>query len=132
MTAEIAVDSSAIIAILNHEDEHEVFLRLIAKSEIIIGCATVLEIRLWVTRRIDEGYEQLLETLLGLPNVNTVAFDDAHEVIASRAYRHFGKGRHPAKLNYGDCMAYAAAKMDSLPLLFKGDDFCKTDVESAI
>lgn len=129
MTAPFAVDSSAIIAILNNEAERDRFFNVMAKSDVFIGCPTIVEIRLWVTRRLDQGHESLLSEMLGSSNVNTIAFDDAHEVIASRAYRTFGKGRHPAKLNYGDCMAYAVAMRHNVPLLFKGADFGHTDVK---
>ena len=60
-----------------------------------------------------------------------VAGDEAHAPAAARARRPFGKGRHPANLNVGDCFAYATASLANLPLLFKGDDFTQTDLRAA-
>ena len=71
---------------------------------------------------------ELFSKMLAEPTIACVAFDGAVEPYAVQAFDLFGKGRHPARLNFGDCMAYAVAKHLDLPLLFKGGDFGKTDI----
>ena len=74
-----------------------------------------------------EGAIQL-DTFLKIINPTIVAFDSEQSKLARTAWRKFGKGRHPAKLNFGDCCSYAVAKYLNKPLLFKGNDFSKTDL----
>lgn len=124
-----AIDSSAVIAILNREDETRSFLDAIDESAVLIGWATVFEIRLWLTRGQRTTAEIWLEKFLALADVEAIAFDQRHEAIARQAARQFSKGLHPAKLNFGDCMAYAVARDARVPLLFKGRDFGLTDIE---
>jgi ribonuclease VapC len=88
------------------------------------------------TMMVIEGRAGVLATddallILGQLAIGTLAFDAAHMHEAQEAWRRFGKGRHPAALNLGDCCAYAASKIEGRPLLFKGPDFEKTDVEKA-
>jgi ribonuclease VapC len=78
-------------------------------------------------RRGDEGSRDL-DLLLAKLRIQITAFTPIQAEIARRAFRQFGKGRHPAGLNFGDCIAYALAKDTGEPLLFKGQDFCKTDI----
>jgi ribonuclease VapC len=73
-----------------------------------------------------------LDALLGRSRVEFIAFDDAQAILARDAFRRFGRGRHPAGLNFGDCLAYALAKHLGEPLLFKGDDFTRTDITPAL
>ena len=83
-----------------------------------------------LSRAPDEGRERFDFTLERL-DVGIVGIDDRLAEIAIAAFLHFGKGRHPAKLNFGDCFSYALAKRLNVPLLFKGEDFSQTDIRSA-
>jgi len=78
------------------------------------------------------GYDGVrdLDLFLSTANIKLVSVDIDQARVARNAFRQFGKGRHPAKLNYGDCFSYALAKITDLPLLFKGNDFSKTDILS--
>jgi ribonuclease VapC len=87
----------------------------------------VLEVGLWILRHITSGHSQMFEALLASPDTTIIAFDAALERIAHDAAARYGVGRHPAGLNFGDCMAYAVARAHDAPLLFKGADFGKTD-----
>lgn len=123
------IDTSAIIAILADEPEGEVFLEAITNaSRVSISAATYVEISL-VLERFPEHAEALDEFLSALGiDIQPVTTTQAR--IARDAFHAYGKGRHPAGLNYGDCFGYALAKASGEPLLFKGDDFTKTDVEN--
>jgi ribonuclease VapC len=125
----MAIDSSVLVAILNEEPEAEAFLNAINMSERMIGWPTILETRIWTIRNRPEGLQPWLDGLLNSPITSVIDFNGALEALAAQAYAQFGKGRHPAKLNYGDCMAYAVARHQNLPLLFKGADFGLTDVK---
>lgn len=130
MTATFAVDSSALVAILNSEAEASAFQEALASSGCVIGWATIFETRLWCLRRERTELGEWLDAFAASGRVEAVAFDGVLETLAADAYARFGKGRHPAQLNYGDCMAYAVARHHDLPLLFKGSDFGKTDVRA--
>jgi ribonuclease VapC len=127
----IAVDSSALIALAIKEPEHLAFLQLLRSQDCLIGAPTLLETHMVLNRSITaQGY---LSTLLSFPNIEVVAFDAEHLAAARTAFDRYGKGRHPqAALNFGDCMAYAVAKVRGAPLLFKGGDFLATDIEPAL
>ena len=84
-----------------------------------------------LSRRGDIGLAEL-NALFTDAHVTTVPLNERHAALALEAFRRFGKGRHRAGLNYGDCMSYALAQATGLPLLFKGDDFVHTDVRSAV
>ena len=129
MTAVLAIDSSVLVAILKQEPERDDFLKLIDVSHCVIGWPTVLETRLWIVRKSALESSGWFDNFLKAPGTVTVDFSEQLEGIAHSALLAFGKGRHPAKLNYGDCMAYAVAKHHDVPLLFKGADFGKTDVK---
>lgn len=85
-----------------------------------------------LTGRDVENPETVLKKFVEGNRLDVLSFDQQMTVRAQDAFLAFGKGRHPAKLNFGDCMAYALAKSQGVPLLFKGDDFALTDVERAI
>jgi ribonuclease VapC len=78
--------------------------------------------------RLREDPTPLLEKFLDRLSIEVISFGDAHCRVASQAFLRFGKGRHPAALNFGDCMSYATARLAQRPLLFVGDDFTKTDL----
>ncbi|MCA9516789.1 MAG: type II toxin-antitoxin system VapC family toxin [Myxococcales bacterium] len=124
------VDSSALIAILRREPEADALEDALMSAERLrISAGTLLEARI-----VAEGYgggEDLAE-LLALVAIEVVPVDERLVDVAIEGFRRYGKGRHPARLNYGDCFAWALATMLREPLLFKGDDFAQTDVESAL
>lgn len=128
MTSALAVDSSAIVAILNGELEADRFEQALDVSSRVIGWPTIFEIRLWSLRRQRPDIAIWLERFVAAANTVCVAFEAEHEMWAADAFSRFGKGRHPAALNFGDCMTYAVARSRDLPLLFKGGDFGLTDV----
>lgn len=121
-------DSSAIVAILNGEPEEDQFKAAIAREDTRISAATALEIAIVIKAR----RHQLLDELLEDTEITVVPFDAAQARVAREAYARFGKhSDSKAQLNFGDCMAYALAKVSGEPLLFKGDDFIHTDITPA-
>jgi ribonuclease VapC len=128
----IALDTSALIAVVSNEPEATFFAALIAQNDCLVGAPTQFEAAMVANRDASGGgYRDLLK-ILAWKNVAIIDFSAAHAAIAHRAFRDFGRGRgHRAALNYGDCMAYAVASLASAPLLFKGDDFAHTDIPAA-
>jgi len=125
----IAVDSSALIAVLNREPEMPQFLEALRGPRFVIGWPTVLEVRIWCLRRAGGLSQPWLEDWLTESSTAVIAFNGGLERLAALAYERFGKGRHPAALNFGDCMSYAVARHHDAPLLFKGSDFSRTDLD---
>lgn len=129
----IVIDSSALIAILRRETEAEQFLEVIAKAPMrLVSSVNLLETSMVLAGRAGSAdawtdLDRFIERAM-----IKVAPQDAEQVEAARrAFLLYGKGRHPARLNLGDCAAYALAKVRNLPLLFKGDDFSLTDLARA-
>jgi ribonuclease VapC len=125
----MVVDTSALLAILEQEPEAEHMARAIASDAApSISSATLLEAGIVVqARRGDEGGRDL-DLLIAKLGVTVVPFTPRQADLARKAYRSFGRGQHPAALNFGDCLAYALAKDTAEPLLAKGGDFQKTDL----
>ncbi len=123
------IDTSALVAILDQEPEAERISRALASApERILSAANLLEVGIVMqARRGDEGARDV-DLLLAKLGVEIAPFTARQGEIARKAFRRYGRGRHAAKLNFGDCFAYALAKDASVPLLFKGDDFAQTDV----
>jgi ribonuclease VapC len=122
----IVVDSSALIAIILTEDEADRFSDLIGEDgDPRMSSVTLLETRTVLSFR---GRIAALDDYLRTARMTVEPFDENQALIAFDAYRRFGKGNHPAGLNIGDCAAYALAKSLDAPLLFKGNDFARTDV----
>lgn len=129
----IALDTSALVAVALNEPEEEIFARIIAVRRAVIGTPTLVEARMVLESRIDEAAAIFLAELIRRPSVTVLAFDVQMYDLASAAFSRFGKGRgHPAQLNFGDCLSYAVAKARSVPLLFKGSDFARTDITPAM
>ena len=128
----LVIDTSAIMAILRQEDDAFEIAACIARaSSVCISAATRLEAFTVAMSRGDIGSQKLAEFLDQLaPQV--IAFDEVQSRLAVTAVKAFGKGHHPARLNFGDCCAYALAKSLKLPLLYKGNDFAQTDIASAL
>jgi ribonuclease VapC len=130
--SDCAIDSSALLAIVLVEDDAAAFAaRIAAPGRKVISAATLLEAAIAAERRGGLEARDRLDRLVARLALEVVPFDATHLGWARDAYRRFGKGRHPAALNLGDCMAYATARHAVLPLLFKGDDFARTDVDQA-
>ena len=125
----MAVDASALVAMLNLEAEARTFAHLLLTTPAIIGAPTLLEVRIWCLRRLHRSSDPALDAWLKRPSTRIVSFDADLERLAATAYDRFGKGRHSAALNYGDVMTYAVARHHDVPLLFKGGDFGKTDLK---
>lgn len=129
----MVIDTSAIVAIAQNEPEAPVFERLIADDPIrLISAATMLETAMVLETRFGEPGGAELDLWLAKANVEIVAVGAEHADQARRAWRRYGKGRHPAGLNYGDCFSYALAKLTSESLLFKGNDFSQTYIPAAV
>lgn len=129
----IVVDTSALVAILRKEPEADVLARVIAAaSRIVIGAPTKFEFLLVTAALRRAGGEQDAINLLARIDAEVLEWTSEHADLAFGALMRFGKGRHPAALNFGDCMTYAVAKALNAPLLFKGGDFTKTDIVSAL
>jgi ribonuclease VapC len=126
----IVVDTSAVIAILLAEPEAEPFLRaVIAADRAEISAGSALETAIVLERAAGESVVHDFERLLDETGVQVVPFDRDQLEHARYAFRHFGRGSgHAARLNFGDCFAYALAKLRAAPLLFKGTDFGRTDI----
>lgn len=130
----IVVDSSAIVAILTLEpDAPDLLRRLLEDDERLISAATLLETSIVLrtldrARTSDAELDDLVETYLAVREVTQQQVQ-----VAREAHLRYGKGMgHPAQLNFGDCFSYALAKSLDVPLLFKGGDFGKTDIKSAL
>jgi ribonuclease VapC len=129
----IALDTSAIVAVALDEDEAESFGRIVATNEALVGAPTLLEAHLVLTTRIPSFARKFLDSFTALESVNVVPFSAEMYRTAAEALDIYGKGRgHLARLNFGDCLAYAVAKHHDIPLLFKGQDFSRTDIRSAL
>ncbi len=129
----IVVDTSAIVAILLDEPDSASFqVSLSAEKDARISAMTDYETRLVAFHRQGEDLLADYETLLANDDLSIVVFDHLQSSLAFAAYRRYGKGNHPAGLNFADCASYALAKSLDAPLLFKGGDFAKTDVRRAV
>jgi len=125
----MVVDTSALAAILFGEQGYEDLAERLERAERrLLSAASLLELSIVVeARKGDEGARQI-DLLLYRTQIEIIPVDPDQAEIAREAWRRFGKGRHPAGLNYGDCFSYALAKQTGLPLLFKGVDFSLTDL----
>ena len=123
------IDTSVLVAILDQEPEAERIVRTLASApEPTLWAANLVEAGIVMqARRGDDGARDL-DLLLAKLRVDIAAVTASQADIARKAFRRYGRGRHPANLNFGDCFAYALAKDKSAPLLFKGNDFRQTDV----
>lgn len=125
----MVLDTSALLVILLNEFEAPAFgLAIEADPGRLLSAANLVETSIVIEARVGEAGGRELDLLLHKASIEVVAVDAVQAEVARQAYRQFGKGRHPAGLNYGDCFAYALAQSAGEALLFKGDDFNKTDV----
>jgi ribonuclease VapC len=127
----MVIDTSAVVAIVLNEAEAEVLERRIADDPVrMMSAATLLELAMVVESRLGQPGGAELDLWLHKAGIEIVPVDADQVDVARRAWRKFGKGRHQAGLNYGDCFSYALAVTRSEPLLFKGNDFSRTDINT--
>ena len=128
----MTLDSSALIAILFAEPGYlDLVDRILEADHVRVGAPTLVETGLVFAGRKGARGADSVEGLVRELSVTIVPFGDAEWRVAVEAFRRFGRGRHAAALNYGDCLAYATAQTARDTLLFVGDDFSKTDVSPA-
>ena len=128
----MVLDTSAVLAGLLDEPERPRLERLLEEDPArLMSAATLVEAGMILESRHGEPGRQARDRMLDLYEVAIVAFDRDQAELARDAFRRFGRGRHPAALNYGDCFAYALAKATGEALLFKSDDFSRTDIVAA-
>ncbi|MBK5255878.1 MAG: type II toxin-antitoxin system VapC family toxin [Vicinamibacteria bacterium] len=126
------LDASAIVAILLKEPGHDILLSKLASADhVAVGAPTLAETAIVLLSKIGPGGRRALAAFLSESEISVVDFSDAHWRAAADAYGRFGKGRHRAALNFGDCLTYAVAKLSSRPLLATGNDFSRTDLALA-
>lgn len=129
----MVIDTSALLAILLAEPETESFARALADDpKKMISAFNALECAIVIEARKGEAGGRELDLLLHRARIEIIALNTDHVELALAAWRKFGKGNHPAGLNIGDCCAYALAKYSGEPLLFKGEDFRRTDIRPVI
>ena len=129
----MVIDTSAILAILFDEPESPSISLAIEEDPIrFISSGTYLETSIVIEARFGEQGGRELDLLMHAAKVEVISVDQEQAEVAREGYRRFGKGRHPAGLDFGDCFAYALSRCTGEKLLFKGDDFSRTDVVSAL
>jgi len=131
--AAMVIDTSALMAILKVEPEALALIACLKQpGPKRISTATLLECRIVVERQLGEAGQAELDLLLARAEITAVPLDDRHLHWALQGWRLYGKGRHPAGLNLGDCFSYGLAKALRAPLLFKGEDFAATDLDAVL
>ena len=126
------VDSSALLAVVFRESGWQSLLQRMQEAPAVAaGAPTLAETGIVLQARLGSAADGVLERLLDELSIEEVSFGEIHWREAVDAYRRFGRGRHAASLNCGDCMTYAMARLSGEPLLFAGSDFRRTDIEPA-
>ncbi|MBR0644623.1 type II toxin-antitoxin system VapC family toxin [Plastoroseomonas hellenica] len=127
------IDTSAIMAILLREPDAARFGAALSETAgTTMSAATLVELTMVAEGRAGAPVRPVLDALLMESDIEVVPFTAEHAALAADGWRRFGRGRHPAALNLGDCFAYALSKARDEPLLFKGEDFAQTDVKAAL
>jgi ribonuclease VapC len=128
----VILDGSVIVAIALREPGYEDLVSKLRSADTLgVGAPTLTEAGMVLSGRLGVEPQALLDRFLRDFGVVPVVFGEQHWREALDAFRRFGKGRHPAGLNFGDCLSYAVARLASHPLLFVGEDFSQTDIEVA-
>ena len=126
------LDSSAVVAVVFQEPGHEELLeKILAAAEVSIGAPTLAETAIVVSARLGTDARPLMSRFLREGAIETLPFGEAQFGVAVGAWLRFGRGRHRASLNFGDCLAYATARLAGRPLLCVGEDFGRTDLALA-
>lgn len=130
----IVVDSSVLVAIVKEEPGYDQLGSTMTGEAALIGAPTLVETKLVLSGGVTgRAGDALLNGLVQQGTLRVIEFTPEMAETAVAAFRRFGKGQgHPAQLNYGDCLSYAVAKTLGLPLLYKGDDFARTDIVPAL
>lgn len=128
----MVIDTSAIVAIFCNEPDARSYRERIADDPVrLMSASTLVEAAMVIERRFGEAGGVELDLWLHKAEIEIVTVNAEHADQARRAWRRYGKGRHPAGLNFGDCFSYALAALTGEPLLFKGNDFSQTDIQAA-
>ena len=128
----MVLDSSAIVAIHLREPGHERLIERVDAAEVVVvGVPTLLETAMVLTARLGQDARPMVFAFLRRLEAEVVPFNEEHLDAAATAFIRFGRGRHAAALNFGDCMSYAVASVAGMPLLFTGEDFSRTDIAQA-
>lgn len=128
----MVIDSSALVAVLRDGPDRAELVRKIAADPVrVMSAANYLEAAIVIDDRLGEAGGRELKLFLSEAAIRVVPVTAEQAELARGAYRRFGRGNHPARLNFGDCFAYALARESGEPLLFTGDDFGRTDVPAA-
>ena len=126
------VDTSAIVAILFNEADARTYAQAIARADSCrVSAATFVETAIVVESQTKDSGSRQVDAFFRRAGITIEPVTEEHAHLARQAFTDYGKGRHPAGLNYGDCFSYALAKATGEPLLFKGKDFSKTDLVAA-
>jgi ribonuclease VapC len=129
----VIVDSSALLTILFREPGFEVFLKAIVDARLCtISAASLVEVSIILESRGGDSIIRQWDAFFRSSRISVASFTEEQALIARQGFSDYGKGRHPAGLNFGDCFSYALAKALGEPLLFKGDDFRQTDIQPAL
>lgn len=128
----IVIDSSAVVAILFGEPEAAALNAVALRNRAVMSALNVFETETVVRSRLGQGDVHRVRAWLRHQSCEIFAFSDTQAQMASAAYAKFGRGQHRARLNLSDCAAYALAKSLDAPLLYKGDDFARTDIAPAV
>jgi ribonuclease VapC len=128
----MVVDTSVVLALLLREPVAPRLTRALSRATMrVLSTAGLVEAEIAATNRMSEAAAREIDALLDDVDVEVVDFSAEHAALARAGFRAFGKGRHPAALNFGDCFSYALARARGEPLLFVGGDFSRTDVRVA-
>ena len=122
------LDTSAVVAIVMREPGYEELLRAMAGGNAAIGTATLAETAIVLSARLQSDARSLLARFLSEAAIAIIPFGESHYSAAVDAWLRYGKGKHPAALNFGGCLSYAVARLANEPLLFVGRDFAQTDI----
>lgn len=126
------VDTSALVSVLIREEGWETLRSAMADDEVVgIGAPSLLETILVISGRARQDRSENVRQFVRDFGIAVIAFEEEHARAAAEAFARFGKGRHRAALNFGDCMSYAVARLAGQPLLCTGKDFRKTDLTIA-
>lgn len=129
----MVIDTSAVVAILFDEEDRDRYVSAIDGASIrLVSAVTRVELSFVIEGRKHQAGRERLERFFAMTAAEIVAVTPQQAMLAIDAFRTYGKGRHPANLNIGDCFSYALASATGHPLLFKGNDFVQTDIRAAL